>query len=77
MPCSLQHDDCQQTLEGIEAFAVAFDLSAHERDVILPFFIGCEALLRVENPSMKRGRIMRAAQMYDQLNPDLGALTAL
>ncbi|WP_371224010.1 phosphotransferase [Roseovarius sp. 2305UL8-3] len=63
-------------LEGIEAFTDAFELTAHERDVILPFFIGCEALLRVENPDMKRGRIARAAQMYDLLNPDLGALIA-
>jgi len=64
-------------LEGIEAFSDAFDLTQHEREVVLPFFLGCEALLRVENPGMKRGRIKRAAQMYDKLNADLGGLSAL
>lgn len=56
---------------GIAAFADAFALSSVERGLWLPFFIGCEALIRVENKSLKKGRIKRAEEMYRALRDDL------
>ena len=60
--------------EGIKAFAQAFDLDDWESGLALPFMLGCEALIRVEHPKMQRSRIRHAAQMYDQLIPDLRQL---
>ena len=60
--------------QGIAAFAEAFDLSDHERELILPFMLGCEALLRVESAGIKRGRVRRAADMSDQLIADLAQI---
>ncbi len=60
--------------QGIEAFSTAFDLTAQERDLVLPFMIGVEALLRVEAPGLKSNRISRAADMYDLLIADLAQL---
>lgn len=59
---------------GIEAFADAFDLTPTERDLLLPFLLGVEALLRVEHAGIKPGRIQRAAEMTDQLISDLAQL---
>lgn len=59
---------------GIDAFAGAFSLSAQERDLILPFMLGVEALIRVEHAGIKRGRVRRAAEMSDRLIADLGTL---
>lgn len=52
---------------GIGAFAEAFDLSAQERDLAVPFFIAVEALIRVENRAMKTGRVRQAREMYGAL----------
>ena len=60
--------------QGIDAFAEVFEMSDQERDLVLPFMLGCEALLRFENPGIKRGRIRRAAEMTDQLIADLEQL---
>lgn len=57
--------------KGIDAFADAFDLSPYERDLVLPFMLGCEALLRVEHARIKSGRVRRAIEMTDQLASDL------
>ncbi len=56
---------------GIAAFADAFALTSVERGLWLPFFIGCEALMRVESKSLKKGRIKRAEAMYTALRDDL------
>ncbi|MDA3856702.1 MAG: phosphotransferase [Roseovarius sp.] len=56
---------------GIAAFAEAFALTSVERGLWLPFFIGCEALIRVENKGLKKGRIKRAEAMYRALRDDL------
>ncbi len=60
--------------QGITGFAEAFALSDHERDLVLPFMLGCEALLRVEHAGMKRGRIRRAVAMTDALIEDLAQI---
>ncbi len=44
------------------------------RDLVLPFMLGVEALLRVETVDIKRGRIRRAADCYDLLIADLKQL---
>ncbi|MFK7941158.1 MAG: phosphotransferase family protein [Roseovarius sp.] len=56
---------------GIDAFAASFELNAHERDLVLPFMLGCEALLRVEHKGIKRGRVRRAVDMTEKLLADL------
>ncbi|MEB8386104.1 phosphotransferase [Rhodobacteraceae bacterium KMM 6894] len=59
---------------GLDAFSAAFDLSAHERSVVLPFFLAFEALIRVENTGLAPSRIRRAEKMYLSLLPDLEAI---
>ena len=59
---------------GIDAFADAFSLSDHEQHLVLPFLLGCEALLRVEHAGIKRSRVKRAAAMTDLLSADLAQL---
>ncbi|QYX55393.1 aminoglycoside phosphotransferase family protein [Roseovarius sp. SCSIO 43702] len=53
------------------AFGDAFDLSDFETDVVLPFFLGVEALIRVESDSLPSSRIKRAERMYRRLLADL------
>ena len=60
--------------EGFDTFAAVFDMSDWERDIVLPFFLGVEALIRVERPDMRRARIRKAAQMYDALIADLAQI---
>lgn len=60
--------------EGIDAFAAAFDLTDHERELVLPFMLGCEALLRVEHAGIKRGRVKRAIAMTEHLLDDLSQI---
>lgn len=60
--------------KGIDAFAAAFDMTPHERDLVLPFMLGCEALLRVEHAGIKRGRVKRAIAMTEKLHADLTQL---
>ncbi|MDT8326244.1 MAG: phosphotransferase [Roseovarius sp.] len=59
--------------QGLAAFAQAFGLTSVERGLWLPFFIGCEALIRVEGKGLKPGRIKRAEEMYAALRDDLVA----
>jgi hypothetical protein len=61
--------------EGFDAFAQAFALSDWERDIVLPFMLGVEALIRVEGPKMSGSRIRRAARMYDLLIPELSRIS--
>ena len=60
--------------QGIEAFVETFALTETERTRALPFFLGVEALIRVENRQMKNGRIRHAEEMYVALRDDLAAL---
>ena len=60
--------------KGIDAFAAAFKLSDHERNLVLPFMLSCEALLRVEHAGIKRGRVKRAIAMTEALLDDLKQL---
>ncbi|MFX0540252.1 phosphotransferase [Roseovarius sp. S4756] len=55
----------------LETFANVFEMSAAERGVTLPFFLGFEALIRVENKSLPQGRIQRAEKTYRALLRDL------
>lgn len=56
---------------GIAAFAEAFALEPQERDLILPFFLAFEALIRVETKNLPSSRIRRAEKMYSDLLKDL------
>ncbi|WP_297772029.1 phosphotransferase [uncultured Roseovarius sp.] len=57
---------------GIEIFTDVFGLSETERRLWLPFFIGIEALIRVETRALGSGRIRHAEDMYGRLLEDLG-----
>lgn len=59
---------------GLDIFAEVFVLTETERTLWLPFFIGVEALIRVEHKGMKKGRLRHAATMYAALAEDLAAL---
>lgn len=56
---------------GITAFSDAFDLSAEERGIALPFMIAADALIRVETPGLSASRIRRANEAYQALLTDL------
>lgn len=58
---------------GIAAFVEAFSLTETERRRTLPFFIGIEALIRVESPGMSRARLRHAQAMCEALCADLAA----
>jgi hypothetical protein len=49
--------------QGLETFAEVFALTETERRLALPFMLGVEALIRVENAGMTRSRVKRAAEM--------------
>ena len=57
------------------AFAETFALSETERHGVLPFFLGVEALLRVETESIKPRRLRLAEAVYAALRDDLERLT--
>lgn len=59
---------------GIDLFAEVFSLTETERQLWLPFFIGVEALIRVERKGIKKGRLQQAAGMYAALAEDLARL---
>lgn len=59
---------------GLNAFADRFCMSNTERQVILPFMLGVEALIRVETPALSGSRIRRARRMSAALLKDLQAL---
>jgi len=56
-----------------DAFAEAFALTGAERRQVLPFFLGVEALLRVETPALRPRRIRIAARVYSALGADLAS----
>jgi hypothetical protein len=58
---------------GIAAFVETFSLTETERRRTLPFFIGIEALIRVESPGLSRARLRHAQGMYEALCADLAA----
>jgi len=57
------------------AFTEAFALSETERHGVLPFFLGVEALLRVETEAIKPRRLRLAEAVYAALRDDLERLT--
>lgn len=59
---------------GLEVFAEIFSLTATEREWTLPFFIGIEALIRVEHPAMSCDRLWHARKMQAALHSDLAAV---
>lgn len=59
---------------GVNTFAERFCMSHTERQVILPFMLGVEALIRVETPALSQSRIRRARRMSAALLEDLKAL---
>lgn len=61
---------------GIAAFVETFALTETERQHTLPFFIGVEAIIRVETRGIKRARLRHAAAMYDALRTDLAEASA-
>ena len=63
--------------QGLLAFAKAFDLTDTEERMILPFMIGIETLIRVEDKSLPPARIGHARKMSDSLLEDLRAVTRL
>ena len=56
---------------GAHAFRDSFNLSDLEFNVILPFMLGIEALLRVEILELPASRIKRAERGYRRLLKDL------
>ncbi|MEL7258289.1 MAG: phosphotransferase [Pseudomonadota bacterium] len=60
--------------EGIDAFAETFAMGETERKMILPFFLGVEALMRAETRDLAASRIRRAKDMSEALLEDLKAI---
>ncbi len=56
---------------GIVAFSDIFALGKDERELILPFFLGVEALMRAESRALPASRIRRAIDMSEALLEDL------
>ena len=56
------------------AFTDAFALTTFERRAVLPFFLGIDALLRVETPALKPQRLRIAETVYAALGDDLDRL---
>ena len=57
-----------------DAFVEAFALTEAERCLVLPFFLGVEALIRVETPALPPRRLRIARRVYGALHDDLAAL---
>jgi Ser/Thr protein kinase RdoA (MazF antagonist) len=55
-------------------FSEVFALTEAERRGVLPFFLGIEALLRVETRALKPRRVRQAAMVYRALGDDLARL---
>lgn len=55
-------------------FSEVFALTETERRVVLPFFLGIEALLRVETRALGPRRLQQATTVYSALHDDLGRL---
>jgi hypothetical protein len=56
-----------------DAFTEAFGLTEAERRLVLPFFLGVEALIRVETTALRPRRIRTAERVYAALRDDLTA----
>ncbi|WP_338548106.1 phosphotransferase [Roseovarius phycicola] len=61
---------------GFEIFADTFEMTAPERKLILPFFLGVEALIRTETRDLSASRIRRAKEMSKSLLSDLKTIAA-
>ena len=48
-----------------KAYCDRFDLSQFEQNIVLPFFIGFECLIKVEQPNAPAWRIAVAETLYD------------
>lgn len=59
---------------GLDAFGHGFDLSGRERALILPFFVGVEALIRVETRALGSHRVRLARAVCAALRDDLRGL---
>lgn len=57
------------------AFTDAFALTTFEQRAVLPFFLGIDALSRVETEGLKRRRLRLAETAYAALRDDLDRLT--
>jgi Ser/Thr protein kinase RdoA (MazF antagonist) len=57
------------------AFTDAFALTKFEQRVVLPFFLGIDALARVETEGLKRRRLRLAEAAYAALRDDLARLS--
>lgn len=57
-----------------DAFVEAFALIEAERRLVLPFFLGIEALIRVETRALRPRRLRLAERVYRALRDDLVAL---
>lgn len=60
--------------DGLDAITDALTLTEAERTLHLPFFLGFECLIRVENTRLGRKRLKLAQQMTDAMAEDLEAL---
>ncbi|MEM7075978.1 MAG: phosphotransferase [Pseudomonadota bacterium] len=56
---------------GLTEFSDAFDLTDRERELILPFFLAVEALIRVETRGLSKSRVRHARAMSEALLEDL------
>ncbi|MDZ7710530.1 MAG: phosphotransferase [Roseovarius sp.] len=57
-----------------DAFVEAFALTEAERRLVLPFFLGFEALIRVETRALRPRRLRLAERVYGALRDDLATL---
>ncbi|WP_167853512.1 phosphotransferase [Roseovarius aestuariivivens] len=57
--------------DGLDAMAESFALTDRERRLILPFFLGIEALIRAETRKLSNSRVRRARAMSEALLTDL------
>lgn len=61
--------------EGMrDAFFEAFAMTEAERRLVLPFFLGIEALIRTETEALRPRRIRIAERVYGALRDDLGRI---
>lgn len=56
---------------GLNAFFMQFDMTEVERNLITPFMIGCQALMRGDRKRLKRFQIKRDLNMFHSILRDL------
>ena len=59
---------------SIQAFSQAFSFNQPEENLILPFMLGCEAILRVEPVTISSTRLNYSVNMYHSLAHDLSEI---